>query len=190
MLAAVIHKDHPTHLSRVSYSSLFGALLALSGCGDDSDHTHASHSTTAATHDSHDTTSDTHDTHDTTGDTHDTDTHGDTDTHDSHDSHDSTSDSDGSTTADSDTDGYTPPSAAEYCECMLEHCHDLYHATWGEDHIESEAMCTASAESAPVAGEPAMSGDSIECRMHFCQFAADHADESACDNALGGGVCQ
>ena len=72
---------------------------------------------------------------------------------------------------------------------MLEYCHDAYHGTWGEDHIESEEMCIASAEAAPVAGEPAMSGDSIECRMHFCQVAADMGDESVCDNALGMGAC-
>lgn len=86
-----------------------------------------------------------------------------------------------------DTTGGGSP-ADEYCECMLVNCHDLYHATWGEDHRASEAMCAAYAASVPSVGVPATSGDSIECRLHFCTLGLD--DPSACDSALGGAPCQ
>jgi hypothetical protein len=71
---------------------------------------------------------------------------------------------------------------------MLESCHDQYHATWGEDHEASEAMCKAYAESVPSVGEPAMSGDSLECRLHFCTIG--HDDPTACDSALGAAPCE
>lgn len=75
-----------------------------------------------------------------------------------------------------------------YCECMLENCHDQYHALWGEDHVESEAMCQAAAGAVPSVGMDAMSGDSIECRTHFCSVG--HDDAAACESALGGAPCQ
>lgn len=75
-----------------------------------------------------------------------------------------------------------------YCECMLLNCHDQYHALWGEDHVESEAMCQAAAGAVPSVGMDAMSGDSIECRTHFCSVG--HDDAAACESALGGAPCQ
>ena len=139
-------------------------ILAATGCGDD--HDHASHTSTGAETSSTDSSSQGSEAStDTTTDgsgtttgatTHDSHTSTDATTHDSHDSHDShtTADSDtttgGSTTDDSTTDGYTPPSPADYCACMLDACHDLYHATWGEDHIESEQKCLAAAEATPA----------------------------------------
>ena len=96
----------------------------------------------------------------------------------------------GESSGEASSGGYVAPTPAEYCECMLEACHDLYHSTWGEEHVESEQMCTASAEASPSAGGPAMSGDSIECRMHFCTVAMNVGDTSVCGDALGGGACQ
>mgnify|MGYP000031085535 CR=1 FL=1 len=75
-----------------------------------------------------------------------------------------------------------------YCLCMLEICHDQYHALWGEDHRESEAMCRAYAEGVPSVGMPAMSGDSIECRLHFCTLGED--DPGPCESALGAAPCE
>jgi len=80
-----------------------------------------------------------------------------------------------------------PSPLAAYCECMLEKCHDLYHATWGEDHEASEAMCLAAAAMAPITGMPATMGNSLECRQHYCDLG--EAEPGACDSALGGGVC-
>jgi len=74
-----------------------------------------------------------------------------------------------------------------YCACMLENCHDLYHATWGEDHEASEAMCLAAAEALPSVGVPATRGNSIECRLHYCELG--RAVAGACDSAIGGGAC-
>ncbi len=83
------------------------------------------------------------------------------------------------------TEGGTPAEA--YCACMLEHCHDQYHGTWGEDHVASEAMCEAAAEALPSVGMPATSGNSLECRMHYCELG--HDDPAACESAIGGGAC-
>jgi hypothetical protein len=77
--------------------------------------------------------------------------------------------------------------SGDYCACMLVNCHDQYHGTWGEDHTESELMCLAAADAVPSVGAPAMSGDSIECRIHFCELG--HDDPTACDAALGGAPC-
>ncbi|MEZ4384186.1 MAG: hypothetical protein R3A79_22825 [Nannocystaceae bacterium] len=95
----------------------------------------------------------------------------------------------GETEAGSST-GYAPPSAEDYCACMLEACHDLYHATWGENHVLSEMACLASAAESPSAGMPATEGDFIECRAHYCALAAETADMGVCDSALGEGACQ
>jgi hypothetical protein len=92
--------------------------------------------------------------------------------------------------ASSTSEGYTPPSYEDYCACMLDACHDLYHSTWGENHVLSEMECLASAAESPSAGMATMEGNSIECRMHFCELAAETADMSVCDSAIGGGACQ
>lgn len=90
-----------------------------------------------------------------------------------------------STTSITTTTGDSP--ATDYCNCMLENCHDQYHELWGEDHQGSEAMCKAAAEAAPSIGMPAMSGDSLECRLHFCTLG--HDDPAACASALGAAPC-
>ena len=149
-------------------SSLLAALgllpLALGACGDDEG--------------GGGTTTDDHH-HESSGST----------THEDHGSGTAT-DPTGDTTAGGSgtTDGYQPPSAQGYCDCMLDVCHDLYHATWGEDHVASEMMCLASFDASPSAGMPATEGDSKECRAYHCEAAA--RDETLCESALGGGVCQ
>lgn len=74
-----------------------------------------------------------------------------------------------------------------YCSCMLERCHDQYHATWGEEHESSEAMCVAAATALPSVGMPATMGNSLECRQHYCDLG--EAEPGACDSAIGGGPC-
>ncbi len=113
--------------------------------------------------------------------------------HSSHVSHTAASASTTDTTAASTTttgdqttaDSVSP--ATDYCNCMLENCHDQYHELWGEDHQGGEAMCEAAAEAVPSGGKPAMSGDSLECRLHFCALAP--ADPAACASALGAAPC-
>jgi len=171
-------------------------LLLLGACGTSDSGTTAGTTTAAETGATAVTTTDastghaTHATHDThasegsetgaatdTTHAHETDTHETVDTVDTVDTH---------ATEPETTGSGTPVDA--YCECMLENCHDLYHATWGEDHRASEAMCAAYAESVPSVGMPAMSGDSLECRLYFCGLG--HDDPSACDSAYGGAPCQ
>jgi hypothetical protein len=84
------------------------------------------------------------------------------------------------------TTGDTTP-VTDYCNCMLENCHDQYHELWGEDHQGGEAMCKAAAEAVPSVGKPAMSGDSLECRLHFCTIGHDYPP--ACPRALGAAPC-
>ncbi len=87
----------------------------------------------------------------------------------------------GSTVAQT-TGAVEPPPLAEHCACMLENCHDQYHAMWGEDHVQAEMMCLADAGAQPTVGMPAMSGNSIECRYDACM-------KKDCEGATGGGVC-
>jgi hypothetical protein len=77
--------------------------------------------------------------------------------------------------------------AVVYCSCVFSNCHDAYHEKWGEDEMASEAACLMEAEALPVNGSDIEMGNFIECRMHFCELAAD--DESLCANALGDAVC-
>ena len=84
-------------------------------------------------------------------------------THDSHASHTTTDTTDTQASTSSTSTGGGDP-VADYCACMLENCHDQYHATWGEDHVASEAMCIAAAEALPSVGMPATDGNSLECR--------------------------
>ena len=90
------------------------------------------------------------------------------------------------TTGDESTAGVDAP-VTDYCNCMLENCHDQYHELWGEDHQGGEAMCKAAAEAVPSIGMPAMSGDSLECRLHFCTIG--HDEPAACASALGAAPC-
>jgi hypothetical protein len=76
---------------------------------------------------------------------------------------------------------------AAYCSCVFNNCHEPYHEKWGENEITSEEACHAEAEALPVNGSDIEMGNFIECRMHFCELAAD--DESVCPNALGDAVC-
>lgn len=93
----------------------------------------------------------------------------------------------------SDTDTGTEESLSEqFCECMLANCHETYHSTWGEEHISALMMCHAHADAVPEAGMEAMSGDFIECRLHFCEAAASEPgldDAENCPRAMGQDVC-
>ncbi|PCC71270.1 hypothetical protein SAMN02745121_04768 [Nannocystis exedens] len=147
-------------------------LLALTACG-------TTHSGTD--HDSHDTSGDdAHDTSTTDG----TSTAGTTE-HEHTTEHEPTSTGHEHTATDPTTDGSSP--AADYCECMLVNCHDQYHGTWGEAHPQSEINCNADAAMFPTVGTPAMSGDSLECRLYHCEQAA--GDASLCEAAIGGAPC-
>ena len=90
------------------------------------------------------------------------------------------------TGADSSGDG-GGDAATSYCACMLVNCHDPFHAKYGEGDDVATPACMADAATFPSVGMDAMSGDSIECRMHFCEEAA--MDETACAAALGDEVC-
>ena len=76
---------------------------------------------------------------------------------------------------------------AAYCACVLENCHEPYHAKWGEDEIMAQAACLAEAGALPQNGAPIEMGNFLECRQHFCDAAM--ADPSVCTNALGDAVC-
>ncbi len=88
--------------------------------------------------------------------------------------------------ADSSGDGGSGAATA-YCACMLVNCHDGFHAKYGDGDDVATPACQADAATLPSVGMDAMSGDSIECRMHFCDEAA--MDEAACAAALGDEVC-
>jgi hypothetical protein len=77
--------------------------------------------------------------------------------------------------------------AVAYCSCMLANCHDQYHAEWGDDEMAAEAACLMEADALPMNGSDIDMGNFIECRMHFCELAAD--DETLCTNAIGDAVC-
>ncbi|WAS94244.1 hypothetical protein [Nannocystis punicea] len=147
-------------------------LLGLAACG-------TTHSGTD--HDSHDTsTGHAHDTStgtDSTATGHEQTTDHDTD-------HEHTTEHEPTSTG-ATTEGSSP--AADYCECMLVNCHDQYHGTWGEEHPMSEINCKAAADMLPTVGMPAMSGNSLECRLYHCEQAA--GDESLCEAAIGGAPC-
>ncbi len=59
--------------------------------------------------------------------------------------------------------------AMDYCDCMFLQCHDLYHDVWGSDEGTSRQECLREAEATPHATGAAVSGDSIECRLHYCE---------------------
>lgn len=167
-------------MTKTASSMIFGGLLALVTTACDDEETSGSTGSTSHDHESHGTHD--HEDHGTTE--HDHGTTG----HDGDGTTEPGTSEPGSTGAGTTGEGYMPPSAEEYCACMLDLCHDLYHSTWGEDHVRSEQMCIASYESSPIAGMPAMEGNSQECRVHHCQAAA--RDESLCESAMGGGACQ
>ena len=81
----------------------------------------------------------------------------------------------------------------DYCNCMLNRCHDIYHVTWGEDHLESEAACLEAAGTLPLAGEEVTSGNYLECRQYYCSAAEviDGAGDDAdnCPQAMGEHTC-
>jgi hypothetical protein len=81
--------------------------------------------------------------------------------------------------------GGDPVSA--YCSCLLVNCHDPFHATYGEGDDVAVPACNAAAAAFPSVGMDAMSGDSLECRQHFCDEAA--TDEAACAAAMGEEIC-
>jgi len=91
---------------------------------------------------------------------------------------------------DSSGDGETSggdAAAQEYCNCLLVNCHDDFHERYGEGDVVALPACYEAAAAIPMVGMEAMSGDSLECRMHFCNEAA--GDASACAAALGDEVC-
>lgn len=77
--------------------------------------------------------------------------------------------------------------AVAYCGCVFSNCHEAYHMKWGADEMASEAACLMEADALPMNGSDIDMGNFIECRMHFCELAAD--DETLCANALGDAVC-
>jgi len=80
----------------------------------------------------------------------------------------------------------------DYCNCMLQRCHDAYHATWGEDHLDSETACVEAAGAVPLAGEEVTSGNYLECRQSFCSAAEvsdDGDDPDNCPQAMGEHTC-
>ena len=81
----------------------------------------------------------------------------------------------------------TDDPVAAYCSCVFSNCHEPYHEKWGENEIMSEQACLAEAGALPVNGSDIEMGNFLECRVHFCELAAD--DESVCPNALGEAVC-
>ncbi len=173
LLACACTTDAGPSTDAASTGATTDVTVTSSASTHDSDHHEAStdHATgtTADTHADHGTADHGSETHGS--ETHGSETHG-SETH-------------GSETHGETTAGDTP--AAQYCACMLENCHDQYHATWGEEHPDSETMCLAAAEAVPSVGMPAMSGNSIECRLHFCELG--HDDPAACDTALGTAPC-
>lgn len=58
----------------------------------------------------------------------------------------------GSAGASTGGSGDASANVVAYCDCMLNSCHDEYHATWGEDHIVAEAQCHAEAGMVPENG--------------------------------------
>ena len=79
--------------------------------------------------------------------------------------------------------------ARAYCACMLDSCHDSYHAKFGPDSDEpaAEAACLAEASTLPEAGMDVDAGNFVECRIHFCEIGK--TDESVCPHAVGEGAC-
>ncbi len=155
-----------------------GAALGLACSGGPVSSTSDSEATG---HDTHD-----HDTHDhehTTAHDHDTHDHEHTTAH----GGDETSEG----TSDDGTTGAIESSPEGYCFCMLEFCHDEYHATWGDDHVDSEMMCLAEAGALPSVGMDVDAGNSLECRLHHCLEAMASGDtSSSCPSALGMDACQ
>jgi len=74
-----------------------------------------------------------------------------------------------------------------YCSCMLVNCHDPWHEVFGEDDLEATMACVDLVESLPRAGEDLDAGNFAECRIHFCELAAD--DPTVCPAALGQEIC-
>lgn len=82
------------------------------------------------------------------------------------------------------------PLSTEYCDCIFLWCHDLYHEVWGEDEGIARARCFQVAASLPRAGEPVEEGNSIECRIHWCDVVFELDDESLCGRVAGFEVCR
>lgn len=101
--------------------------------------------------------------------------------------HDTETESTGHGSSGGATTGPVDATPEDYCACMLINCHDQYHGTWGEDHEMSEQGCLAAAGALPTVGMPATSGNSLECRVYYCEAAT--SDVAACASAIGGGEC-
>lgn len=72
-----------------------------------------------------------------------------------------------------------------YCDCMLLNCHDEFHQVWGVDDVEARDNCRAEISQVPSVGSDTTTGNSQECRVHFCEVAA----ERNCDAAMGLNTC-
>lgn len=72
------------------------------------------------------------------------------------------------------------PAVTGYCDCMFLSCHDIYHATWGDDELVARNGCLDEATTLPD-GEPEV-GPSLTCRQRAC-------DATRCSEAAGLSVC-
>lgn len=70
--------------------------------------------------------------------------------------------------------------AIAYCECVFVACHDDFHETFGVDDLASIEACNVFASGLPTVGMDVVSGDSLECRQHWCD-----AQPADCPSALG-----
>ena len=70
--------------------------------------------------------------------------------------------------------------ATAYCECVFVACHDDFHATFGLDDLASIEACGVFASTLPTTQGTAVSGNSLQCRQHWCD-----ALPPDCPSALG-----
>ncbi len=84
-----------------------------------------------------------------------------------------------------DPEGEFSQQELDFCTCMLRSCHDPFHDEYGGDDIEARDNCLLEISAVPSTGTPATSGNSQECRAHFCASDPDRD----CDAALGKSIC-
>jgi len=78
----------------------------------------------------------------------------------------------------------------DYCTCMLFQCHLHYHDVWGSDEVAARLACLDEASGVPEAGAPQDAGNSLECRLHFCEMSTSEDDPEVCPAALGASPCE
>jgi hypothetical protein len=79
--------------------------------------------------------------------------------------------------------------ASIYCFCLLDGCHDPFHAEFGEADQAAIDSCISTAAGLPTAGMDVDAGNFLECRQHFCDEARLN-NPAACEAALGADPCQ